>query len=287
MHDTACCFGYPSDSSRTARKRAGTLGWAGLCSSRATSSTRADSTSATAPGPSCGGRGAACYGPGGPGRHLRLLAWPPVRPGAVLTVLSLSVQRGCGPVEPGLTLARLLGWSAACTRSPAARGCAGRGSPGRAQSGSKGLRARGAGPITGTSAGLECCVHQIASSVRLRRLGLHRVGRSLDTVPPSRLGPVGRSSWAAIRPGRVQWALVPGPPDAHGGRVLVSRPVALHLAAGGDSTGASPAQPEPDSDAAGQGTGRRWIGGPAPGWTGDSESAARRAVSSQGEGARR
>ena len=151
----------------------------------------------------------------------------------------------------------------------------------------KGLRARGAGPITGTSAGLECCVHQIASSVRLRRLGLHRVGRSLDTVPPSRLGPVGRSSWAAIRPGRVQWALVPGPPDAHGGRVLVSRPVALHLAAGGDSTGASPAQPEPDSDAAGQGSGRRWIGGPAPGWTGDSESAARLAVSSQGEGARR
>jgi hypothetical protein len=30
MHDTACGFGYPSDSSRTARKRAGTLGWAGL-----------------------------------------------------------------------------------------------------------------------------------------------------------------------------------------------------------------------------------------------------------------
>ena len=30
MHDTACCFGYPSDSSRTARKRAGTLGWVEL-----------------------------------------------------------------------------------------------------------------------------------------------------------------------------------------------------------------------------------------------------------------
>jgi hypothetical protein len=29
MHDTARCFEYPSDSSRTARKRAGTLGWAG------------------------------------------------------------------------------------------------------------------------------------------------------------------------------------------------------------------------------------------------------------------
>jgi hypothetical protein len=33
---------------------------------------------------------------------------------------------------------------------------------------SKGLRARGAGPNTGTSAGLECRVHQIASSARLR-----------------------------------------------------------------------------------------------------------------------
>jgi hypothetical protein len=54
MHDTACCFGYPSDSSRTARKRAGTLDWAGLRPYHATSSTRADATSATAPGPSCG-----------------------------------------------------------------------------------------------------------------------------------------------------------------------------------------------------------------------------------------
>jgi hypothetical protein len=35
-------------------------------------------------------------------------------------------------------------------------------------------------------------------------------------------------------------ALVPGPPDAHGGRVLVSRPVAGPLAAGGDSNGRKP-----------------------------------------------
>jgi hypothetical protein len=34
MHDTACCFGYPSDSSRTARKRAGALGWAGPATGR-------------------------------------------------------------------------------------------------------------------------------------------------------------------------------------------------------------------------------------------------------------
>ena len=34
MHDTACCFGYPSDSSRTARKRAGALGWAGTATAR-------------------------------------------------------------------------------------------------------------------------------------------------------------------------------------------------------------------------------------------------------------
>jgi hypothetical protein len=84
------------------------------------------------------------------------------------------------------------------------------------------------------------CMHQIASSVMLRRLGLHRVGRSLDTIPPSRLGPGGRSSWAAIRPGRDQRALVPGPQDAHGGRVLVSRPVAVPLAAGEDSNGRKP-----------------------------------------------
>jgi hypothetical protein len=36
-------------------------------------------------------------------------------------------SRGCGPVEPGLSLARLLGWSAACTRSPTACGCVGSG----------------------------------------------------------------------------------------------------------------------------------------------------------------
>ena len=76
MHDTACCFGYPSDSSRTARKRAGTLGWAGLRPFHATSSTRADATSATAPGPSCGrGRCSLCSLSPGRRRALPTSQW--------------------------------------------------------------------------------------------------------------------------------------------------------------------------------------------------------------------
>jgi hypothetical protein len=75
---------------------------------------------------------------------------------------------GRGSAGPDLSLARLLGWSAPRSGSPVARGCAGLGSPGRAQA---------------------------------------------DTTPPSRLGPAGRSSWAAVghalasgpsRPGRDQ-----------------------------------------------------------------------------------
>jgi hypothetical protein len=162
--------------------------------------------------PYAAGRGADRLGPVRPGRaghHLRHRPQPPVRPGGAPCALPLpagvgrcplAYRRGCLLGRPSAR--RIAGTRPSRHRCPrkgqqwggARAGAAAGGSP---SAPFRGLRARGAGPFTGTSAGLECCVHRIASRVRLRRLGLHRVGRRLDTVPPSRLGPAGRSSWAA------------------------------------------------------------------------------------------
>jgi hypothetical protein len=191
MHDTACCFGYTSDSSRTARKRAGTLGWAGLRPYHATSSTRADSdaTSVTAPGPSCGrarcrslragqdwaGRVATSATSPGPlcgwgGAHcaLSLLAGVGRCPVPISQWLWVSAGLPVGAPDRRHASPLISPQGAAVTEQwgGARAGAAAGGSPSVPF---KGLRARGAGPITGTSAGLECCVHQIASSVRLRR----------------------------------------------------------------------------------------------------------------------
>jgi hypothetical protein len=74
----------------------------------------------------------------------------------------------------------------------------------------RGLRVSGAGPDTGVSAGRERCTLLIADSARLRRQGVHRVGRSLDTTPPRRFGPTGQSSWAARRASRRSGTSRPG-----------------------------------------------------------------------------
>ncbi len=145
-------------------------------------------------------------------------------------------------------------------------------------------RASGAGPITCTCAGLECCMHQIASSVRLRRLGLHRVGRSLDTIHPSRvaLGP-GRSSWARPRRRGGRAPRSEGPYARAAGRTRRASPSQ-------PSSGRSPrgrwglqrAQAPPGQPSRSTATRTRLRAkgpacGPEPGWTGDSESAVRRA----------
>jgi hypothetical protein len=295
-------------------------------------STRADASSATAPGPSCGrvlccslragqaragrvitsatalvpcaaGRGADRLGPVRPGRRRSSPPPPapvPVRPARCSLCTPSPVRRRALPisqlswVSAGLPvgtpdrrhasplmspLGAAVGWCSSGVGSGAATG----GSP---SAPFKELRARGAGPITGTSAGPECWVHRIASSVRLllRWLGSHRVGLSLDTIPPSRLGPAGRSSWAAVRPDHGQRARAEG----RSRRASPSQPASGRSPRGrwGTLKGASPAQSQHDLDAAGQGTGRQRIGGPEPGWTGDSESEARLAVSDQGERAR-
>ena len=230
------------DSSRTARKRAGSAGSGGtpplsrhLIDARRRH-LRHRPWPLVRPGavPLAPGRA----GLGGPGRHLRHLPWPPVRPGAVPTASGRSGPGGpvntsatgpsplCGrggapcapPLLAGVGRCPLANGRGCLLGCPSARRIAGTrrhrcprkgqqwggARAGAAAGGSpsvpfRGLRACGAGPITGTSAGLECCVHQIASSVRLRRLGLLRVGRSLDTVP---LGPravqVGRPSGRAV-----------------------------------------------------------------------------------------
>ncbi len=50
----------------------------------------------------------------------------------------------------------------------------------------------------------------IASSARLRRPGVHRVGRSLATTIPSRTGPAGWSCWAADGLARARGSSGPG-----------------------------------------------------------------------------
>jgi hypothetical protein len=169
MHDTASCFGYPSDSSRTVRKRAWDAA-PGRESALITPSRRRTPTLPPPPPlpPRAAGRGAARSGPGRPGRAGPSHPPPPlatcaarrgadrlwsVRPGRAGHHLQTDhctlcgrgcahCSRGCGPVEPGLSLARLMGWSAVCTRSPAACCCVGSGFIG-----SRAVVQRGCGPV--------------------------------------------------------------------------------------------------------------------------------------------
>jgi hypothetical protein len=97
MHDTARCFGYPSDSSRTARKRA----WDAALrreSALITSSRQRAPTPPPPPplAPRATGRGAARSGPGRPGPAGSSPPPPPLAPCAA--------GRGAdrlGPVRPG------------------------------------------------------------------------------------------------------------------------------------------------------------------------------------------
>jgi hypothetical protein len=73
MNDTACCFGYPLDTSRTARKWTGSLGWAGPHHwSAPPSDARPRQRSTMLPPPPrrpprAAGHGADCPGQSGPG----------------------------------------------------------------------------------------------------------------------------------------------------------------------------------------------------------------------------
>jgi hypothetical protein len=136
MHDTACCFGYPSDSSRTARKRAGTLGWAGPRHWQAPPSDARPRQCSMMPPP------------------------PPRRP--VLTVLILPRAASGVACKPKTMDVCWAGWGrdrspARSPRSAPQGEAVGRG-PGRSCRGwivFAGSRVCGAGPVTGTSAGRE------------------------------------------------------------------------------------------------------------------------------------
>jgi hypothetical protein len=104
MQNTACCFWYPSDSSRTARKRAGSAGSGGtpplsrhLVDARRRH-LRHRPWPLVRPGAVQPAQGRA--GLGGPGRHLRHLPWPPVWLGTVPTASGRS-----GPGGPVFTSA--------------------------------------------------------------------------------------------------------------------------------------------------------------------------------------
>jgi hypothetical protein len=201
MHDTACCFGYPSDSSRTARKRAGTLGWVEL--RRASppptrnlwhslaGSRRCHLRHRPRP-PRVAGRGATTAGPARGGSGWR----GPGRSGHGWIATS-TARGGCGSVGPDLSLARLLGGRLVLLIASSAR----LRWPGFTGSGAvcaRGSRVRGAGPVTGVSAGLECRVHQIASSARLRWPG--DTGSGAVRIPLLRVGPCQRAGQVGLPP---------------------------------------------------------------------------------------
>jgi hypothetical protein len=100
MHDTACCFWYPSDSSRMVLKRAGSAGSGGTppLSRHLVDARRRHLRHSPWPlrvvrlgaVPPAQGRA----GLGGPDHHLCHLPWPPVRLGALPTALGRSGPGG-------------------------------------------------------------------------------------------------------------------------------------------------------------------------------------------------
>jgi hypothetical protein len=273
MHDTACCFGYPSDSFRMARKRAGSAGSGGtpprLTTPDAQPVAQLGRRPAMSPpplpqAPRAAGRGATRLGQLGPGGQDNPTATSPdpVRQGRCsLCHLPWAAAGGAHQL-----LVIGVSWAARdCDGSPArslppapqGEAVAGGARTGAATDGSPlalcaGLRVCGTGPVTAVSAGRERCTLLIASSARLRRPGVHWVGRSPDTTPPSRTRPTGRSSWAAAwRAGvagpraRVSWAVVPWRAYGVVGGTRKYRQVATARIGGGQDRGPGTRTPGP------------------------------------------
>jgi hypothetical protein len=194
MHDTARCFGYPSDSSRTARKRAGTLGWAGPRHWQAPpSDARPRQRSILPPPPPCRLLLTALTTPtGGVGRCLQ--------------------AEGHGCLLGCLGLRRIAGTTATVGPARGGRGAGSGPELPRVDRHQRRLRGRGSlGPDLSLARLLGGRLALLfASSARLRWPGAHRVGRSLATTTPSWTEPAGGSYWAADGLARARGSSSPG-----------------------------------------------------------------------------